>query len=75
MSPISIALNRRSNFAFAARNAAFDNASIATTDPVDGGTVFSWGATTLASGVRGVIAANTTTWAGSAGVSGDKNLV
>lgn len=59
----------------AARNAAFDNASIATTDPVDAGTVFSWGATTLASGVRGVIAANTSTAAGSAGVSGDNNLV
>lgn len=59
----------------AARNAAFDNASIATTDPVDTGTVFSWGATTLASGVRGVAAANTTTWAGSAGVSGDKNVI
>lgn len=59
----------------AARNAAFDNASISTTDPVDTGSVFSWGATTLASGVRGVTAANTTTYAGSAGVSGDKNLV
>lgn len=59
----------------ASRNAAYDNASIATTDPVDTGTVFSWGATTLASGVRGVIAANTTTYAGSAGVSGDKNLL
>ncbi len=59
----------------ASRNSAFDNASIPTTDPVDTGTVFSWGATTLASGVRGVIAANTTTYAGSAGVSGDKNLV
>lgn len=59
----------------AARNAAFDNASIATTDPVDTGTVFSWGATTLASGVRGVAAANTSTAAGSAGVSGDKNVL
>lgn len=59
----------------AARNAAFDNASISTTDPVDTGTVFSWGSTTLASGVRGVIALNTTTYAGSAGVSGDKNLI
>jgi hypothetical protein len=58
-----------------ARNAAFDNASIATTDPVDGGTAMSWGATTLASGVRGVIAVNTSTAAGSAGVSGDKNVV
>lgn len=58
-----------------ARNAAFDNASISTTDPVDTGTAMSWGATTLASGVRGVIAVNTTTAAGSAGVSGDKNLL
>ncbi len=59
----------------ASRNAAFDNASIATTDPVDQGTHLSWGAATLASGVRGVIAANTSTSAGSAGVSGDKNLL
>jgi hypothetical protein len=59
----------------ASRNGAFDNASIATTDPVDGGSVFSWGATTLASGVRGAIAANTTTYGGSAGISGDKNVV
>lgn len=58
-----------------ARNAAFDNASIATTDPVDTGTAMSWGASTLASGVRGVIAVNTTTAAGSAGISGDKNHV
>lgn len=60
----------------AARNAAFDNASIATTDPVDTGTVFSWGATTLASGVRGVIASVTTnTTTGRDGISGDKNIV
>lgn len=58
-----------------ARNAAFDNASIATTDPTDAGTHLAWGATTLASGVRGVAAVNTTTWAGGPGVSGDKNLV
>lgn len=58
-----------------ARHAAFDNASISTTDPVDGGTAMSWGATILASGVRGVVAVNTTTSAGSAGVSGDKNVV
>ena len=55
-----------------ARNAAFDNASIATTET---GTNMSWGAATLSSGVRGVTAANTTTAAGSAGVSGDKNVV
>lgn len=57
------------------RNAAFDNASIATTDPVDGGTVFSWGGTTLSSGVRGVTAVNTTTTGGGPGVSGDSNHV
>ena len=57
----------------AARHAAFDNASIATTTTSSANGV--WGATTLASGVRGVKAANTTTWAGSAGVSGDKNVV
>ncbi len=57
----------------AARNAAFDNASIATTTTGGGNGVF--GAATLASGVRGVIAVNTSTASGSAGVSGDKNLV
>ncbi len=71
---VTATTNGASTQVVAARNAAFDNASIATTDPVDTGTVFSWGATTLASGVRGVAAANTTTYAGSAGVSGDKNL-
>ncbi len=57
----------------AARNAAFDNASIATVATGSGNIAF--GGATLASGVRGVAAVNTTTWAGSAGVSGDKNLV
>lgn len=57
------------------RSGTFDNASIATTDPVDTGTHLSWGAATLASGVRGVTAVNTTTYAGSAGISGDKNVV
>lgn len=56
----------------AARNAAFDNASIATSATGSGN--IAAGGATLASGVRGVIAANTTTSAGSAGVSGDKNL-
>jgi hypothetical protein len=56
----------------AARNAAYDNASIATTEA---STHLSWGAATLGSGVRGVIAVNTSTAAGSAGVSGDKNLL
>lgn len=72
---VTATTNGASTQVVAARNAAFDNASISTTDPVDTGTVFSWGATTLASGVRGVIAANTTTMAGSAGVSGDANVV
>lgn len=57
----------------ASRNAAFDNASIAISTA--GGGNMAAGAANLASGVRGVAAANTTTWAGSAGVSGDKNLV
>lgn len=57
----------------AARNAAFDNASIAISTA--GGGNMAAGAANLASGVRGVIALNGTTSAGSAGVSGDKNLV
>lgn len=56
-----------------ARNAAFDNASIATTNTGGGNCVF--GGATLASGVRGVAAVNTTTAAGGPGVSGDANLV
>ena len=56
-----------------ARHGAFDNAKIATTATGSGN--IAAGAGTLASGVRGVIATNTTTAAGSAGVSGDKNLV
>ena len=56
-----------------ARNAAFDNASIATV--MTGSGNMAAGAGTLASGVRGVIAANATTVDGSAGVSGDKNLI
>lgn len=55
-----------------ARNAAFDNASIATTET---SAHLSWGAGTLASGVRGVTAVNTSTASGSAGISGDKNLI
>lgn len=70
---VTATTNGASTQVVAARNAAVDNASIATTDPVDGGSVFSWAAATLGSGVRGVTAANTTTSAGSAGVSGDKN--
>lgn len=57
----------------ASRNAAFDNASIGTV--MTGGGNMAAGAATLASGVRGVVALNTTTYAGSAGVSGDKNLI
>lgn len=52
---------------------SYTNASIATTDPVDTGSHMSWGATTLASGVAKVVALNSTTWSGSAGLSGDKN--
>lgn len=50
------------------------NASIATTDPIDTGSHMSWGATTLASGVAKVVAADGTTVNGSAGLSGDKNV-
>lgn len=57
----------------ASRNSAFDNASIAISATGSGN--IAAGAATLASGVRGVTAANTTTYAGSAGVSGDKNLI
>lgn len=57
----------------AARNAAFDNASIAISATGSGN--IAAGAATLASGVRGVAAVNTSTAAGSAGVSGDKNLL
>lgn len=57
----------------ASRNAAFDNASIPTV--VTGSGNIAVGAATLASGVRGVIVANATTSAGSAGVSGDKNHI
>lgn len=57
----------------ASRNAAFDNASIAISATGSGN--IAAGAANLASGVRGVIALNTTTWAGSAGISGDKNVV
>lgn len=57
----------------AARNAAFDNASIAISATGSGN--IAAGAATLASGVRGVVALNTTTYGGSAGVSGDRNHV
>lgn len=80
---VTATTNGASTQVVAARNAAFDNASIATTDPVDGGTVFSWGSTTLASGVRGVTAVvaggtgspGVNPLIGSAGVSGDSNHV
>lgn len=69
---VTATTNTNTTQVVAARNAAFDNASIATTTTGGGNGVF--GAATLASGVRGVIAANGTTSAGSAGVSGDKNV-
>jgi len=71
---VTATTNSNTQQVVAARNAAFDNASIATTT-VSTGSHYTWGAGTLASGVRGVIAANTTTSMGSAGVSGDKNLI
>lgn len=57
----------------ASRNAAFDNASIATV--MTGGGNMAAGAANLASGVRGVKAVNTSTSSGSAGLSGDVNHV
>lgn len=57
----------------AARNAAFDNASIATV--MTGGGNMAAGAASLASGVRGVGAVNTSTASGSAGLSGGVNHV
>lgn len=56
-----------------ARHGGFDNAKIAISAAGSGN--IAAGAATLASGVRGVVAVNTTTAAGSAGVSGDKNVV
>jgi hypothetical protein len=47
------------------------NGSIATTET---GAHLSWGAATIASGVPKVIAAGTSTTAGAAGLSGDKNV-
>lgn len=55
-----------------AREYTVTNANIATTETCANA---SWGAATLASGVRSQTAANTTTYAGSAGVSGDKNVL
>lgn len=57
----------------AARNSAFDNASIAISTAGSGN--MAAGAANLASGVRGVTAVNTGSTTGSAGVSGDKNLL
>lgn len=57
----------------ASRFSAYDNASIAISATGSGN--IAAGATTLASGVRGVIARNTTTYAGEAGVSGAFNHV
>lgn len=50
------------------------NASISTTNPTSTGSVLSFGATTLASGVSKVVAANNTTYSGSAGISGDADV-
>lgn len=50
------------------------NGDIATTNPIDTGSHLSWGATTLASGVKKQVAANTTTYSGSNGISGDADV-
>lgn len=56
-----------------ARFATVDNGSIATV--MTGGGNMAAGAGTLASGVRGVIAANTTNTMGATGISGDANVL
>lgn len=53
---------------------AVTNASIPTTNPISTGAVLSWGATTLASGVKNQIAMNTTTYSGAQGLSGDADV-
>jgi hypothetical protein len=70
---VTATTNSNTQQVVAARNSALDNASIVTTAAGSGN--IAAGAGTLASGVSTVIAANTTTSMGSAGVSGDKNLV
>lgn len=57
-----------------ANDYAVTNASIPTTNPTSTGSVLSWGATTLASGVKNQIAMNTTTYSGAQGVSGDAEV-
>lgn len=54
-----------------AKNYSITNASIATTET---GAHTSWGAATLASGTKNVIAAGTSTTAGAPGLSGDANV-
>jgi len=53
---------------------AVTNASIATTNPTNTGTVNAWGSTTLTSGVKNQIAINTTTYSGVNGISGDAEV-
>lgn len=50
------------------------NADIATTNPIDTGTHLAWGGTTLSGGVLKQIAVDTSTAAGSSGLSGDANV-
>lgn len=69
---VTATTNTNTTQVVAARESAVDNASIATTET---SAHLSWGAATLASGVRGVIGANSTTYSGSAGISGDRNVI
>lgn len=54
-----------------ARSYTITNADVATTETSGH---LSWGAATLAGGVKKQVALNTTTYSGSAGISGDKNV-
>lgn len=67
---VTATTNGASTQVVAARDMAVGE-DISTTDPVDDGTVFGWGATTLASGVADQNAVDTTA---KAQVSGDKNV-
>lgn len=58
-------------FAVTAKDYSVTNADVATTET---GAHLSFGSTTLGSGVAKVVALNSSTYSGSAGISGDKNV-
>lgn len=70
---VTATTNAATSQLFRARQAAFDNAKIATTTTGGGNSVF--GGAIMASGVRGVIVADTGASTGSAGLSGDANVI